>query len=96
MSAVWGKSGNRSRAAKPTRLTHLRHGGQEVVGVVTPRSSKLFPRDQLAVLTGYEHRKIMTVDVERDAEVGGMQMRLGPIVERVLPDDVAGSTPPSI
>ena len=34
------------------------HGGQEVVGVVTPRSSELFPRDQLAVLTGYEHRKL--------------------------------------
>src|ERR1041385_3475815 len=56
-------------------------------------SSRVFPRNKSAVLAGDEHRKIISVDVERDIEVGGMQMRFSWVVERwdlrPCQDDVA-------
>ena len=58
-------------------------------------SNRFFPCDQSAILAGYEHRKIMAVDVESDIKVGGMQVRLGRIAERwdlrSCQDDIARS-----
>ena len=42
---------------------------------------RLPPRHQKVILSGYEHSKIVPINIECNIEVSGMQVRLGWIVK---------------